>query len=195
MIASEPGTTGEPRTRELTDAELLLLGLVAEMPRHGYELEREIERRGMREWTPIGFSSVYFVLGKLERSGLVRAARPAAAKARKTFTITAAGRRALVACTRDALGTYRPTYPSVLLGMIHWPVLGREEALDALAARGDAIDAELARLADVRLDRQPLPDFVEALFDYSIGQLRAEAEWIARTRDYMATRPWLEERR
>ena len=32
-------------TKELTDAELLVLGLVAEMPRHGYELEREIERR------------------------------------------------------------------------------------------------------------------------------------------------------
>ena len=45
----------------LTDSELLLLGLVAEMPRHGYELEQVIEQRGMREWTQIGFSSIYFV--------------------------------------------------------------------------------------------------------------------------------------
>ena len=36
---------------KVTDAELLLLGLVAEMPRHGYELEQIIEERGMREWT------------------------------------------------------------------------------------------------------------------------------------------------
>lgn len=57
----------------LSDAELLALGLVAEMPRHGYELEQVIEERGMREWTQIGFSSIYFVLGKLEKAGLVKA--------------------------------------------------------------------------------------------------------------------------
>ena len=37
--------------KDLTDNELLVLGLVAEMPRHGYELEQLIDRRGMREWT------------------------------------------------------------------------------------------------------------------------------------------------
>lgn len=177
-------------TRELTDAELLLLGLVAEMPRHGYELEREIERRGMREWTQIGFSSLYFVLGKLEKAGLVRAKKPAGAKARKTFSLTASGRRALVTRTSSALRAYRATYSSLLLGMIHWPVLEREEALDALAARRGAVDAELERLGDVRLERQPMPDYVEAIFDFSVGQLTAEAEWIARTLDYMQTKPW-----
>ncbi|MEQ9246341.1 MAG: PadR family transcriptional regulator, partial [Nitratireductor sp.] len=63
-------------TVNLTDAELLLLGLVAEMPRHGYELEQIIDTRGMREWTQVGFSSIYFVLGKLEKSGLVAAEVP-----------------------------------------------------------------------------------------------------------------------
>jgi hypothetical protein len=33
---------------------------------------------------------------------------------------------------------------------------------------------------------------VEVLFDFSLGQLKAEEEWIARTRDYMETKPWLE---
>jgi DNA-binding PadR family transcriptional regulator len=59
--------------KHLTDAELLLLGLVAEMPRHGYELDQVIQQRGMREWTEIGFSSIYFVLGKLEKLGLATA--------------------------------------------------------------------------------------------------------------------------
>ena len=61
----------------LTDAELLVLGLVAEMPRHGYQLEQVIEERGMREWTRIGFSSIYFVLGKLRKMGLVTTIAPA----------------------------------------------------------------------------------------------------------------------
>ena len=65
------------KTKSLTDAELLVLGLVAEMPRHGYELEQVIEERGMREWTQIGFSSIYFVLGKLKKMRLVTAKKPA----------------------------------------------------------------------------------------------------------------------
>jgi DNA-binding PadR family transcriptional regulator len=183
----------DARARECTDAELLLLGLIAEMPRHGYQLEQEIERRCFREWTEIGFSSVYFVLGRLEQRGLAAAKPPAGPKARKTVSLTAAGRRALIAQTLVALRTYRPAHSSVLMGMVNWPVLERQAALAALEARGRAVDAEVARLGKIQIDQQPLPDFVEALFEFSIGQLKAEAEWITRTLDYMKTKPWLEE--
>lgn len=175
--------------RTCTDAELLLLGLLAEMPRHGYELEQEIERRGLREWTQIGFSSIYFVLAKLRRARLVAARRAARARSRKTFVLTDAGRRLLVAQTLTALGTYRPTYGSLLLGMIHWPVLTRKQALTALQGRGIAVDAELARLETMHANQQPLPDYVDAVFDFTMAQLKAEAEWIRRTFDYMKTKP------
>jgi DNA-binding PadR family transcriptional regulator len=177
----------------LTDAELLVLGLVAEMPRHGYELEQVIEQRGMREWTQIGFSSIYFVLGKLENLGLVAAEKPAGAKAKKVFRVTNAGRTSLVEQSLAALRIVRPSYGSVLLGMAHWPVLERDAALGALKERGAAVDAELNRLGDIQVAQQPLPDYVEALFDYALGQLRAEAKWVRQTRDYMTTKPWLED--
>jgi DNA-binding PadR family transcriptional regulator len=186
MARADPETT-------CTDAELLLLGLIAEMPRHGYQLEQEIGRRSYREWTQIGFSSVYFVLDRLERKGLTAAEEPAGPKAKKTMSLTRAGRRALATHTRAALRTYRPTHPSVLLGMINWPVLSKGDAVRALAERGEAVDAEAARLATIRRDQQPLPDHVEVLFEFSIGQLQAEAAWISRTLDYMETKPWLEE--
>ena len=182
--------------KRLTDAELLLLGLVAEMPRHGYELDDVIERRGMREWTQIGFSSIYFVLGKLEKLGLARGKKPAearaGAKARRVYSVTPAGRRALVTQTVGALREVRPAYSSVLLGMINWPALKREQALEALQLRGRAIEAELVRFGTIQVQQQPLPDYVEALFEYSLGQLRAEAAWVARTLAYMSTKPWLD---
>ncbi|EKF17236.1 PadR family transcriptional regulator [Nitratireductor pacificus] len=174
----------------LTDAELLLLGLVAEMSRHGYELEQVIEARGMREWTQVGFSSIYFVLGKLEKSGLVAAERPAGAKARKSYAITAAGSEVLLEQTVAALGAYRPTYSSLLLGMLHWPALSRDAALNALGTRHASLAAELERLESVRRQRQPMPDHVEVLFDYLAGQLTAESNWIDTTLDYMRNKPW-----
>lgn len=182
--------------KELTDAELLVLGLVAEMPRHGYQLEQVIEQRTMREWTQIGFSSIYFVLSKLEKMKLVSAKRPAESKAnskaRKIYSVKNTGRNALVAQTLAALSTVRPTYSSALLGMINWAALERDDALQALQARRDAIEEEVTRLSDIQIDQQPLPDFVEALFDHSIGQLKAEVEWVTRTLDYMTSKPWLE---
>lgn len=173
----------------MTDSELLLLGLVSEMPRHGYELEQVIEERGMREWTQIAFSSIYFVLGKLEKAGFVMAEKPVAGKAKKTFSITQAGREALVKQTTEALRCYRTTYSSVLLGMAHWPVLEREAALSALEERAEAVAHELERLEHIRFTRQPLPDFIEVLFDFSAGQLEAEKAWIATTLDYMKNKP------
>jgi len=182
--------------KPLTDAELLLLGLVAEMPRHGYQIDQVIEQRGMREWTQIGFSSIYFVLGKLQKLGLVTARRPTrtniSVKARKVYTVTAAGRRTLAAQTVAALRDVQPAYPSVLLGMINWSALERQQALEALGARSTAIAAELARLGAIQVEQQPLPDVVETLFEYSLGQLRAEATWVERTLAYMTNKPWLE---
>ena len=54
------------KAKDLTDGELLVLGLLAEMPRHGYELEQVIAQRSMREWTRIGFSSISNSLRSLE---------------------------------------------------------------------------------------------------------------------------------
>ncbi|MEX2144087.1 MAG: PadR family transcriptional regulator, partial [Anaerolineales bacterium] len=59
----------------MTNAELAILGLVVEAPRHGYEIEQLIESRGMRNWAEVGFSSIYYILGKLEARGWVRSQR------------------------------------------------------------------------------------------------------------------------
>ena len=46
--------------------------------------------------------------------------------------------------------------------------------------------------AAIQVEQQPLPDFVEALFEYSLGQLRAEAKWVSETLAYMSHKPWLQ---
>ena len=178
--------------RNLTDSECLVLGLVAEMPRHGYELERVIEQRGMREWTQIAFSSIYFVLGKLEDAGYVKASRTANARAKKSFSITRAGRVALIRQTKKALTTIRPSQSSLLQAMLHWPVLNKDHALEGLRTRRDAAETELQRLQKIRLEQQPLPDYADRLFEFVIGQLRAESTWIEETLEYMESKPWLE---
>jgi DNA-binding PadR family transcriptional regulator len=72
---------------------------------------------------------------RLEERGLVKAGIPANAKAKKSYEITAAGKETLVEQTLATLKTVQPAHPSLLLGMIHWSVLTREQALEALATR------------------------------------------------------------
>ncbi len=183
--------------KRLTESELLLLGLVAEMPRHGYELDQVIEQRGMRQWAHIAFSSIYFVLGKLERLGLTQSNSTVdgnpTSKSRKQFFITRLGRKTLAAQTLDALRDVQPPRSSVLLGMINWPSLSRADALHALRTRHASLQAEISRLREIAFVQQPLPDHVEALFDHSIGQMQAESEWVARTVSYMESKPWLDD--
>ena len=177
-------------TRDLTDSELLVLGLVAEMPRHGYELEQVIEERSMREWTQIGFSSIYYVLNKLEQRGLIKAGVPANAKAKKSYEMTTKGRETLIDQTLATLKSVHPTYPSLLLGMIHWSVLSRDQSIGALRTRKNALAKELERIENIHFEQQPLPDYVDAIFEFSLGQLKAEADWLDRTLAYMETKPW-----
>ena len=48
-----------------SDADIVLLSLLAEQPRHGYDLDRVIEQRGYRQWTSFAFNSLYNLLKRL----------------------------------------------------------------------------------------------------------------------------------
>jgi len=168
----------------LTNAEFAILSLLAEAPRHGYEIERVIEERGMREWTEIGFSSIYFLLKKLETRGLAERTRAEAASPRepKIFRPTDAGRLLHRQETRRAIAEPRPLFPALLLGLANWPALDRETALAALAARNVALGETFGRLEGRRVAQAPLPSFVEATFDYSLTMIAAERAWLERAR-------------
>jgi len=176
---------------DLSNSELLILGLISEMPRHGYELETVIDKRGMREWTQIGFSSIYYTLGKLNNKGYITAETPESEKSKKRYSITGKGTHVLKNQAIRALKTLQPSYPSLLLGMIHIPTLSQEQVVEALRDRRDALSAELERIKGIHFDQQPLPDYIDAVFEYSINQLNAEADWVKNTLAYLKTKTWI----
>ncbi|MEV0679245.1 PadR family transcriptional regulator [Actinosynnema sp. NPDC050436] len=173
---------------ELTPAELTLLGLLVEQPRHGYELDEVITGRGMREWTEIGFSSIYYLLGRLRDRGLVAETGPErgpGARRRKVFAATAEGRAACAAAAEEAIAVPRPVFPPVLVGLANLPVVPRDRLLPALERRAAAL-AEREREVRAAAAR-PAPDFVRAIFDYTLAQLAAEQDWLAGYRAAWAT--------
>jgi DNA-binding PadR family transcriptional regulator len=184
---------------DLTPAELTLLGLLVERPRHGYELEEVITARGLREWTEIGFSSIYYLLGKLRDRGLVEeVGEPTArrGKARRVFGPTADGRRACARAAEAAVAELRPVFPPVLVGLANEPAIPPDRLRAALDRRADAVAAKIAELrATAAAARPHAPRFARAIFDYSLAQLEAEQRWLSAYRADVTTTPEQEDGR
>ncbi|SRR6266540_7436928 len=174
---------------DLTPAELTLLGLLVEKPRHGYELDEAISTRGMREWTEIGFSSIYYLLARLRDRGLITeidTSRAARGKARRVYGPTAEGRRACARSAEAAVAELRPVFPPILVGLANQPVIPLERLRAALDRRAAALTEKIAAIGAAR-DAQPdMPGFVRAIFDYALGQLAAEQRWLAAYRAELA---------
>lgn len=78
--------------------QLVILGLLSEQPRHGYELRQEVERRLYATYINLSGGSLYYNLGQLERAGHVEKARieqKGRYPARHVYQITTAGREYL----------------------------------------------------------------------------------------------------
>ncbi|MBN1192082.1 MAG: PadR family transcriptional regulator [Coriobacteriia bacterium] len=177
----------------LTNAELVVLSLIYEGPKHGYEVEQEITRRNMRVWTDLATSSIYYVLGRLEEKGAIIPMPPPAKREgvpRKVYRTTAEGRKAWKAATLEALSHPTITYTSFLIGLHNLWDVDPTEALRAVRSYRDWLAADLARqrtaLEELGVSFFPL----DVLFDYSFllgdAELRFLDELITRL-EHMAT--------
>jgi DNA-binding PadR family transcriptional regulator len=112
------------RKSPLTTPDLVLLSLLAERPMHGYQANRELERREIRDWAGISRPQVYYSLEKLARAGLIRSlesAEPAAGPERSTYQTTIKGRAALAdALEREEWTTQRDRPPFLTWVALSW---------------------------------------------------------------------------
>jgi len=166
----------------MTNAELAILSVVAERPRHGYEIDQVITERDMREWTEVGLSSIYYVLRKLEKAGLIEGHLEEAGRgpARRVYRVTPAGAEARRVALLAALSQPQRCYPPLQLGLAGLPALGPAEAVAALEQYRTASAARLAHIQERRRQQQPRPFFVDAMFDQSASLLEAELAWVER---------------
>jgi DNA-binding PadR family transcriptional regulator len=163
---------------ELTPAELTILGLVIERPSHGYDLERVIEQRGIREWTELGFSSIYYILNKLQAKGYVESSAGRSSKSRRIYTATAAGRRSATDAAIAALSEAAPLRPPILTGLANLPLLTHRQATAAFRRRRRQLNQRIQAVEATRQAQQPLPPFVESIFSYSLSLMQAEMQWL-----------------
>jgi DNA-binding PadR family transcriptional regulator len=167
----------------MTNAELVILSLIAEQPRHGYEIETVIEERGMRNWTEVGFSSIYYLLKKLEKTGLIEGHMEMSqgqGPARKVYRLTPIGHGAWRKATIEALSTPTPYYSSFRIGLSNLPGISTAEALSSIRKYREALSTRAEQVRDRWTAQQSrLPYHADALFDLSMTLLDAELSWVS----------------
>jgi DNA-binding PadR family transcriptional regulator len=167
---------------ELTPAELTVLGLIIERPQHGYDLEQVISQRGIRQWTDIGFSSIYYLLTKLKERGLVDVPQaPAAVKSRRVFSATAKGREVAARTALALVAEPRPVPHPFLVGVANLSLLSELEYAQALSARLASLEARIAAVRQAQKAQQAqasLPRPAREVFSYSLSLMEAERQWL-----------------
>src|SRR5262245_35707003 len=136
----------------MTDAELAILSLLAEGPSYDHELHATIEARGLRKWTAIGSSSMYYVLEKLEKQGLIEqvAGDRRDGKGPRRFQISPAGTGVLQTAVSDLLGTPHAYDKSFELGLANLHVLKSSQVRSALYNRRQDMAMRLGKLREER---------------------------------------------
>ncbi len=169
-------------SHSLTNTEVAILGLIAEQPCHAYELDQVIEERGMREWTDVAFSSIYYVLNRLEKRGLVESVKVQKGNTppRRVYSLTNEGQAVMRKRVKELLShLQRPAY-DMDLGIANLTLLSRGEAITSMETYRVALEAHIIQM-EAKWESQgkgTLPLFVDGLFEHALVHRRAELDWI-----------------
>lgn len=164
-------------------SDLVLLGLLGDGPRHGYELTQEIEDMRVRTWARISPATVYRGLRRLEEQGRLEAEteREGRRPERTVYRLSSAGEDHLRRLVREALRSDQPTYSDRLVGAVFSTVaLTLEERQDALDEAMGEIEESRLRLRRAREGgASPLG---EAILGYYLKVVEAELELLEMVR-------------
>ncbi|MCZ3366253.1 MULTISPECIES: PadR family transcriptional regulator [Methanobacterium] len=166
----------------ISDIETAILGLLYEKPQYGYQLEKSIESWGMRNWTQIGFSSIYYVLKKLEKKELVtsRLEKVEGKPSRKIFTITDLGRETMEEKLKELLSWNKKLTSPFDLGIAYLNYLEPQEVIECLENYIKSAEGRIKFLeSSVKMQKElKAPYYVTALFSRPLEILKTEIEWV-----------------
>jgi len=164
----------------LTTTEGVVLGLLAEGPRSGYDLLKRAEGSVAHMWAPAK-SQLYAVLPRLVDAGLAarRTVRQSARPDKQVYRITRAGRDAV----RDWLETAQPkSWDELLLKVFFAELSSREALLRQLDAYAEVQRAFLAEYEAIT----PATRYGALTLDYGLELMPSRLRWLEKARRELA---------
>jgi DNA-binding PadR family transcriptional regulator len=132
-----------------------VLGLLAEEPRHPYDVAFTMQTRRMDEHIKLSMGTLYHVVEQLQRLGWIRpteTAREGRRPERTIYDVTPEGRRQLQDRVRELIAQPTREYSSFEAGLTFMHQLSAEEAAMLLRRRAQALREQI-ELWDYALDQ------------------------------------------
>lgn len=162
---------------KLSLSEQLILGILSEQARHGYDIEKIITDRGMRKWTDVGFSSIYYVLERLEAKGLATSA-DTKGKEKKQYSITDTGVSVLKDEAKKLIAQRKPANTHLMTGLATSQLINDTELNKTLEQRKTTLASDLKVLQSKASSVEHMPRSARQLFSLSETLLKAELNWV-----------------
>jgi DNA-binding PadR family transcriptional regulator len=164
------------------NAETALLGLLAEAPKHPYQIEKDVQFRDMRAWTDLSMSSIYKVLRKLEKRRLVEG-KPGRSKhnrRRKIYHLTGMGRMALREAVRTGLATHVVAKNPFDVAIYNRDLLSAAETRASLKRYRKGLEEAIHGYKALRefLRKEGCSEARQALALRAVAMLEGEQRWL-----------------
>ncbi len=162
-----------------------VLTLLAERPRHPYDMKVTLRERHIAATVKMRGGSLYDTIARLERAGLLTAtetSRAGARPERTVYAITEAGRKTLRELISEFIGEPINEYPRFVAGLAHLAVLTPAEAAALLRRRADHLAAEAERVTqEIAVAVEVLPRVVLLEIEYAQRMRECEIDWLRHT--------------
>jgi len=173
--------------RRLTDADLVVLGILSSGPAHGHGMWNRLSECDVEDWAEVSRAQVYYSLGKLADQDLIYPVQDAAAdtrRERRTWNITPSGRRALTKALSSKHWAEQRRVPPFIT-WVAWSELVRPATRRRIVReRRTFLNAEVARERETLVEAQRLPEkalgvtVTISMMNQTIRQLLLELEWL-----------------
>jgi DNA-binding PadR family transcriptional regulator len=163
---------------------LAVMALLFERPMHAYEMVSLMRERGKHESVRLRYSSLYSVVGALEREGLIvprETTREGRRPERTVYEITDEGRGEFLTWLRELLKEPVKEYPQFMAGLSFIVGLPPDEAVELLEERVRLLEEDVgetrARLEEA-VQRLRLPRLFVIEHEHELMLKDAELRWV-----------------
>jgi DNA-binding PadR family transcriptional regulator len=163
---------------------LAVMALLYERPMHPYEMVSLMRERGKHESVRLKYSSLYSVVGALEREGLIvprETVREGRRPERTVYEITGAGREEFLTWLRELLREPVKEYTQFAAGLSFLPGLPPEEAVALLKERVLRLEEETEEMRsriDSAMEQFNLPRLFLVESEHELMLREAELGWV-----------------
>ncbi len=157
---------------------ILILGLIKEGPKHGYEIKKIIkEEFGI--FSSLSSVSIYYPLKIMEQEGLIvkKSGRGRKHLEKYVYEITPKGERTLEKMLLDNLLSHQRPFLAVDISLYFLPFLDKEEVLARLRLRGRFLESVKRWLED-KISEDSYRSHLKLLLQHHLNLAQAEEKFV-----------------